>query len=147
MPTLEVYCEGQKSIWEQKRQESQRSFCCNSSVRDEEVLNQGSRNRERPFLRDISQAKHGLGFRGGSDGKESPYNAGDPCSMPGLGRSPREGNGYPFQYSYLENSMDRGAWQATVHEVTKSHTKQLSGSHTYNNNRRLLRERDREGRI
>ena len=53
---------------------------------------------------------------GGSDGKESVCNAGDPSSIPGLGRSPGEGNGNPFQYSCLENPMDRGAWRvATVH--------------------------------
>ena len=46
----------------------------------------------------------------------------DPSLIPGLGRSSGEGNGYPLQYSYLENSMDRGAWQATVHEVAKSQT-------------------------
>ena len=52
-----------------------------------------------------------------------PAKAGDPGdsgSVPGLGRSPGEGNGNPFQYSCLENSMDRGAWQAVVHGVTKS---------------------------
>ena len=58
----------------------------------------------------------------GSDGQESACNAGDLGSMPGLGRSPGEGNGNPFQYSCLENSMDRGAWQATVHVVAKSWT-------------------------
>ena len=47
------------------------------------------------------------GFPGGSDGKESARNAGDPSSIPGLGRSPREGNGYPLQYSGLGNPMDR----------------------------------------
>ena len=47
--------------------------------------------------------------------KASVYNAGDPGSIPGLGRSPREGNGNPLQYHCLENPMDRGAWQATVH--------------------------------
>ena len=51
-----------------------------------------------------------------------PSNAGDPCSIPGLGRSPGEGNGNPLQYSCLKNSMDRGAWWATVHGVTKSQT-------------------------
>ena len=66
-----------------------------------------------------------LGFPGGSAGKESAHNAGDLGSVPGLGRSPGEGKGYPFQYSGLENSMDRGAWWATVHGVTKSQT-QLS---------------------
>ena len=52
-----------------------------------------------------------LGFSGGSDGTESACNAGDPGSIPGLGRSSGEGNGYPLQYSRLENSMDRGAWR------------------------------------
>ena len=55
-----------------------------------------------------------------SDGKESACNAGDLDSIPGLGRSPGEGNGYPLQYSCLENPMDRGDWQATVHGVTES---------------------------
>ena len=47
---------------------------------------------------------------GGSDGKASAYNVGDPGLIPGSGRSPGEGNGNPLQYSCLENSMDRGAW-------------------------------------
>ena len=55
------------------------------------------------------------GFPGSSDGKESAWNAGDVSSIPGSGRAPGEGNGYPLQYSRLENFMDRGAWQATVH--------------------------------
>ena len=63
------------------------------------------------------------GFSGGSDSKESAYNAGDPGSVPGLGRSPGEENGYPFQYSCLVNSVDRGAWQATIHGVSKSQTR------------------------
>ena len=58
-------------------------------------------------------------------GKESACNAGDPGSIPGSGRSPEEGNGNPLQYSCLENPMDRGPWQATVHEGHKSQT-QLS---------------------
>ena len=49
-------------------------------------------------------------FPGGSDGKASVYNAGDPASIPGLGRSPGEGNGNPLQDYCLENPMDRGAW-------------------------------------
>ena len=65
------------------------------------------------------------GFPGGSDSKESACNAGGPSSIPGSGRSPREGNGNPLQYSCLENSMDRGTWWATAHGVTKSRT-QLS---------------------
>ena len=55
-------------------------------------------------------------------GKESAHNAGDPDLIPGLGRSLGEGNGYPLQYSCLENLMDRGTWRATVHGVTKSWT-------------------------
>ena len=61
-------------------------------------------------------------FPSGSDGKESICNAGDLGSIPGSGRSPGEGNGNPLQYSCLENLMDRGAWWATVHGVTKSRT-------------------------
>ena len=64
-----------------------------------------------------------LGFPDGSDGKESACNVGDLGSVPGLGRSTGEANGYPLQYSCLENSMDRGAWQATVHGVAKSWTR------------------------
>ena len=60
------------------------------------------------------------GFPGSSDGKASAYNAGDPGSIPGSGRSPGEGNGN--QYSCLENPMDWGAWWATIHGVTKSRT-------------------------
>ena len=55
------------------------------------------------------------GFPHSSVGEESACSAGDPGSIPGLERSPGEGNGNPLQYSCLENPMDRGAWQATVH--------------------------------
>ena len=61
------------------------------------------------------------GFPGGTNSKESACNAGDPGSIPGSGRSPGEWNGYPLQCSCL-NSMDRGAWRAVVHGVTKSQT-------------------------
>ena len=59
---------------------------------------------------------------GSSDGKASACNAGDLGSIPGSGRSPGGGNCYPLQYSDLETSMDRGAWQATVHGVAKGQT-------------------------
>ena len=52
--------------------------------------------------------------------KAAAYNSGDPGSIPGLGRSPGEGNGNALQYSCLESPMDRGAWRATVHGVAKS---------------------------
>ena len=60
-----------------------------------------------------------LDFPGGSDCKASAYNAGDLGSVSGSGRSPREGNGNPFQYFCLENPTDRGAWQAAVHGVAR----------------------------
>ena len=63
-----------------------------------------------------------MDFPYGSDSKESACNVGYPGSIPGLGRSPGKGNGNPLQYSCLENPMDRGAWQATVHGVAKSQT-------------------------
>ena len=59
-----------------------------------------------------------MDFPGGSDGKASAYNAGDPGSIPGLGRSSGEGNGNPLQYSCLDNPMDGGA-----HRVAKSQTR------------------------
>ena len=62
---------------------------------------------------------------GGPACKESAYNAGDAGLIPGSGRSPGDGNGYPLQYSCLKKSMDRGSWWATVHRIAKSWT-QLS---------------------
>ena len=62
------------------------------------------------------------GFPGGSNGKESACNAGNAGLIPGSGRSRGDGNGYPPQYSCLENSIDRGDWWAIVHGVTKSRT-------------------------
>ena len=65
------------------------------------------------------------GFLGGSEGKESACNAGDPGSNPGSGQISWEGNGNPLQYPGLETPRDRGAWRAAVHDVAKSQT-QLS---------------------
>ena len=59
------------------------------------------------------------GFPHCSVGKESACNTGDLGSIPGSGRSPREGNGNPLQYSHLENPIDRGAWQAIVRGVAR----------------------------
>ena len=64
-----------------------------------------------------------IGFPGGSDGKACAYNVGDLGSIPGLGRSPGEGNGNPLQYSCVENPMDGGAWWAAIHGVAKSRTR------------------------
>ena len=60
-----------------------------------------------------------MGFLGGSVGKESSCNAGDPGSVPGLERFPGEGNGNPLQYSCLENSVDRGAWWTKIFHILK----------------------------
>ena len=68
----------------------------------------------------MASCKPLMGFPCGSDDKESACNVGDPGFIPGLGRSPGEGNGYPLQYSCLENPMDRGSWQTTVHKFTQS---------------------------
>ena len=64
-----------------------------------------------------------MGFPGGSEVKASAWNAGDLGLITGLGRSPGEGNGNPLQHSGLENPMEGGAWQATVHGVAKSQTR------------------------
>ena len=66
------------------------------------------------------------GFPGGSDSKQSAGYSGDAGLIPESGRFPEEGNGNLLQYFCLENSMDKGAWQATAHRVTKSQTR-LSG--------------------
>ena len=63
--------------------------------------------------------KCGSGFPDGSVVKNPPANPGDEVSIPGSGRSPEEGNGNPLQYSYLENPMDREAWQVTVCGIAK----------------------------
>ena len=68
-------------------------------------------------------------FPGGSDGKVSACNVRDPGSIPGLGRSPGEGNRNTLQYSCLENPMDGGAWWATVHGVAKSRTRLSNFTH------------------
>ena len=70
----------------------------------------------------LSETSASEGFPGGSDGKESACNAGDAGLIVGSGRFPGEGKGDPLQCSCLEKSMDRGAWRATVHGVSKSWT-------------------------
>ena len=67
-----------------------------------------------------------MGFPGGLDGKESAHNAEDLGSIPGLGRSPGGGHGNSLQYACLENPMDKGAWQATVHRVAESDTTEVT---------------------
>ena len=72
-----------------------------------------------------------MDFPGGSDGKASAYNLGDPGSIHVSGRSPGEGNGNPLQYSSLENPMDGGAWQAMVHGIAKSRTRLSNFTFTF----------------
>ena len=81
--------------------------------------------RKIPWRREKLSTPVFLGFSGGSDGKESAYNARDLGSVPGSGRSTGRGHGNPLQYSCPENPTNRGAWRATVHGVAKSRT-QLS---------------------
>ena len=72
--------------------------------------------------------------------KNMPANAGDirdPALIPGSGRSPEEGNGYPLKHSCLENTMDRGTWQATVHGVTKNQT--LLSMHTHTEYKHIVK--------
>ena len=75
------------------------------------------------------------GFPGGSVVKNPPANAGDEDLIPGLGRSPGEGNGNPLQYSCLGNSVDRGPWRAMVYKVKEldmtEHTVSVSGVHVH----------------
>ena len=78
--------------------------------------------RKIPWRKDRLPTPVFLGFPGGSDGKESACSAGDLGSITGLGRSPGEENGYPLQYSFLGNPMDRGTWEFTVHGITKNQT-------------------------
>ena len=70
------------------------------------------------------------GFPGGSEVKVSACNVGDLVSIPGLGRSPGEGNGNALQYSCLENPMDGGAWWAIVHGVAESQTQLSNFTHS-----------------
>ena len=78
---------------------------------------------EKSFMFLLAMHISSLGFLGGSVLKNLPASVRDTSSIPDLGRSPGEGNGNPFQYSCLENPMDRGAWRATVHRVPKSQTR------------------------
>ena len=89
------------------------SFCCSASI----WTNISSQQQNTEKLEGTKP--------GGSDGKESACDAGDPGSIPVSGRSPRDGNGYLLHNSCLENSMDKGTWQAIVHEVAKSWTNTL----------------------
>ena len=99
-------------------------MCSVDALNKEMIHIQGGTKQDTVRFNHITQV--GLrGFSGCSDGKESACSARDLGSIAGLERSPGEGNGYPLQYSLLENSLDRGAWWATVNGVTKRWT-QLS---------------------
>ena len=110
---------------------SKRPGCCPLSIQVARAEGQRQSNSGQ-----VPQSTSGSGlckssiFPGGPDSKESAPKVGDWESIPGSGRSPGEGNGYPLQHSCLGNTMDRGAWQVTVHGVVKSWTR-LSNSHTH----------------
>ena len=89
-------------------------------ITGKQILLEGMKNSTTPVEGCLAVS---TGFPGGSEVKASACNAGDLGSIPGQGRSLGEGNGNPLQYSCLENPMDRGAWWATVHGVTKSRTR------------------------
>ena len=99
----------EKSFWSLKQEQLRANACADARESQEE----GS----------LGAPTWQTGFPGGSDSKESACNAGDEGSIPGLGRSPGEGNDNPHQYSCLGNPMDRGAWRATVHKVANSRTR------------------------
>ena len=104
------------------------SLRCLSGVQGEEInsgeecIDMNSRGEWSWTWKSGCQQQIDKGFPGGSEDKESAGNVGDPGSIPGLARSPGEGNSYPLQYSCLENPMDRGDCQATVHGIAKSWT-------------------------
>ena len=107
------------------RDEGQSRYTCiHSYIVIPKYLNQ-------PRRPPIGKWMHKMGFPGGSEDKASACNAGDLGSIPGLGRSPGEGNGKPLQYSCLENPMDRGAWWAIVHQGSQRVGHDWATSHTY----------------
>ena len=83
---------------------------------------------------------------GGSDSRASAYNVGDPGLIPGLGRSPGEGNVNPLQYSCLEKSMDGGAWWATVHGAAKSWTRLSNLTFTFQGKYELKTQKNFQGK-
>ena len=91
--------------------QSCKQLCCPSAPTATSDTN--CKSRLSPVLLTNCQLEVQRGFPGGSDSKESACNEGGPGSIPGSGRSLREGNGSPLQYSCLESSMDRGTWQST----------------------------------
>ena len=99
-------------------------FLVSTSMLFPHVMEEEGYLSEAPFIRAVIPLNK-LGFPGGSDGKESACSAGDPGLVPGSGGSPGEGSGHPLRYSCREDSMDRGAWWATVHRITE-HETQLS---------------------
>ena len=98
---------------------------CHSPCLFTSALGNDNHNNNRHSLLSIR------GFCGGSDGKESACNAEDVGLIPRLGRSPGKGNGYPLQYSWLENSMEKGAWWALWGHKDLDLTEQLTHTHTH----------------
>ena len=116
---MDVFLLGQTGRWPQQHGQPPRAWHGRLDPGQEEVLGEGERPQCGHFPGGFGWVP---GFPGGSDGKESACNGRDLGSIPGSGRSPGEGNGYPLEYSCLENPMDREAWGATVHSIAKSRT-------------------------
>ena len=115
-----IHCENICNKSEFRRLSAEELMLLNCGVRKDLRVPWTTRRSNQSILKEISPEYSA--FPGGSDGKQSTCNAGDLASIPGLARSPGDGNGNPLQYSCLENPMDRGTWQATVLGVIKSQT-------------------------
>ena len=125
MPALlkeTVYQQPQICRWDHSNDRKQRGT-------KKSLLMRVKEESEKPSLKLSIVKTKILGFPGCSDDKESACKAWVPGLIPGLGRSPGEGNANPHQYSCLENSMDRGTWWATFHGVAKSQTQLMTSTH------------------
>ena len=130
---LQCDCETKILTWEMIIENVPKPFpgTCESWHKPSGCSEKAGSEKERKALWDIKKRK----FRGPSlvaqTVKDPPANAGDPGSIPGLGRSPGEGNGYPLQYSCLENPVDRGACWATVHGLQRVGHNWETNTHTH----------------
>ena len=115
-------CRQKEIVWYYRHSKdgTVRKFLVSENLRSESNIGDEERSKYWGTKGSMNIGEETNSCTSGSDHKESAGNAGDLCSVHGWRRSPGEGNGYPLQYSCLENPMDRGAWQATVHGVAKT---------------------------
>ena len=116
MPIAEERVQDQRNSQVRELPDVQASFRKGRRTRDQIANIRWIIEKAKEFQKSICFYK---GFPCSSVSKESACSAGDPVSIPGLGRSPGEGNGKPLQYSCLENTMDRGFWWATIHGIAR----------------------------